>query len=118
MSNDTSSQERKIFEGIKIDVGKSSVVLPPLVLDRLNYNALLGVNWLVYTKEDLDLETMTLKTEGEDIKISVYPNPMAGFTAGKLKVYALKFYWLKPGARMMLEIEYENLSPEKMYMFL
>ena len=99
MPRDTSSQERKIFEGIKIDVGKSLVVFPVLVLDGLHYNILLGVNWLVYTKADLDLKTMTLKTEGEDIKISAHPNPMAGFTAGKLKVYALKFYWLKPGAR-------------------
>ena len=90
----TSSQERKIFEGIKIDVGKSSVVLSALVLDGLHYNILLGACWLVYTKADLDLKTMTLKTEGEDIKISAYPNPMSGVAAGKFKVYALKFYWL------------------------
>ena len=82
-----------------------------LVLDGIHYNVLLGVNWLVYTKADLDLKTMTLKMEGEDIKNSVYLNPMAGFTAGKLKVYALKFYWLEPGARMMLEIEHGTLSP-------
>ena len=118
MPNDTSSQERKIFEGIKIDVGKSSVVLPALVLDGLHYNVLLGVNWLVYTKADLDLKTMTLKTEDEDIKISAYPNPMAGFTAGKLKVYALKFYWLEPGARMMLGTEHETFSLGEMFMFL
>ena len=43
---------------------------------------------------------------------------MAGFTAGKLKVYALKFYWLEPGARMMLEIKYETISPGEMHMFL
>ena len=55
-----------------------------------------------YTKADFDFKTMNLKTEGEDIKISAYPNPMAGFTAGKLKVYALKYYWLEPGAKMML----------------
>ena len=61
---------------------------------------------------------MTLKTEGEEIKISVYPNPMAGFTTGKLKVYALKFYWLEPGAWMMLEIEHGTLSLGEMYMFL
>ena len=61
---------------------------------------------------------MTLKTEGEDIKISAYPNPMAGFAAEKLKVYALKFYRLEPGARMMLEIEHGTLSPGEMYMFL
>ena len=65
-------------------MGKSSVVLLALVLNGLNYNVLLKVNWLVYTKADLDLKTMTLKTEGEDIKISTYTNPMAGFTAGKL----------------------------------
>ena len=61
---------------------------------------------------------MTLKTESKDIKISVYPIPMAGFTAGKLEVYALKLYWLEPRARMMLEIEHETLSFKKMYMFL
>ena len=65
--------------------------MPVLALDGLHYNVLLGVNWLVYTKADLDMKTMTLKMEGLDINISVYPNPMAEFTAGKLKVYALKF---------------------------
>ena len=44
MPNDTSSQERKIFEGVKIDMGKSSIVLPVLVLDGLHYNILLRVN--------------------------------------------------------------------------
>ena len=106
------------LKGIKIDVGKSSVDLPVLILDGFHYNVLLGANWLVYTKADHDLKTLTLKTEGEDIKINAYPNPMAGFAAGKLKVYALKFYWLEPGARMMLEIEHGTLSPGKMYMFL
>ena len=57
---------------------------------------------------------MTLKTEGKEIKISVYPNLMAGFTAGKLKVYALRFYWLEPGAWMMLEIEHKTLSTGEM----
>ena len=55
MPNDTSSQERKIFEGIKINVGKSSVVLPALVLDGLHNSIFFGVNWLVYTKADLNL---------------------------------------------------------------
>ena len=44
MPNDTSSQERKIFEGIKIDMGKPLVVLPALVLDGLHYNIFLEVN--------------------------------------------------------------------------
>ena len=96
-------------------MGKSSVVLPALVLDGLHYNILLGVNWLVYTKADLDLKIMNLKTEGEDIKIGAYPNPMAGFTAGKLKVYAVKLYWLEPGARMMLEIKHNSLSWRNMH---
>ena len=60
---------------------------------------------------------MTLKTEGEDIKISV-SKPMAGFTAGKLKVDALNFYWLEPGARMMSKIKHKTFSPWEMYMFL
>ena len=62
---------------------KSSVVLPALVLDGLDYNILLGVNWMVYTKVNLDLKTMTLKKEGEDIKISAYLKPMTEFSEGK-----------------------------------
>ena len=72
---------------------------------------------MFYTKADLDLKNMTLKMEGEDIKIIMYPNPMAGFTARKLRVYALKFYQLEPGAGMQLEIKHEALSPGEMYNF-
>ena len=36
MPNNTSSKERKIFEGIKIDMEKISAVLPALVLDGLH----------------------------------------------------------------------------------
>ena len=64
---------------------KTSVVLPALVLDGLHYNILLGVNLLVYIKADLDLKTMTLKTDGEYIKINAFLNLMAGFIAVKFK---------------------------------
>ena len=44
ISNDTSIKEIKIFEVIKIDVGKSSAVPLLLVSDGLYYNVLLEVN--------------------------------------------------------------------------
>ena len=43
---------------------------------------------------------------------------MAGFIASKIKVCSLKFYLLEPGAKMLLEIEHDTLSPGEMYMFL
>ena len=48
MPNDTFSQERKVFKGTKVDMGKSLVVLLALVLDGLHYNVLLRVNlWCI-----------------------------------------------------------------------
>ena len=38
-------------------------MLLALLLDGLHYNVLLGGNWLVQTKEDLDLKNMLLKTD-------------------------------------------------------
>ena len=61
-------------------------------MDELHYNVLLGVNCLVQNKVDFYLKSMLLKTDGEDIRISVYCNPMAEFAAKNLKVFVLKFY--------------------------
>lgn len=60
------------------------------------------------------MKTMTLKTEGEDIKISAYSNNFAEFTAGESKVYAFKFNCLESRERMMLQIKHANLSHGEM----
>ena len=51
---------------------------------------------MVQTKADLDLKNMLLKTDREIIRLSAYPNPMAGLMAEKIKGFALKFYQLEP----------------------
>ena len=51
---------------------------------------------------------MLPKTDGEDIKISAYPNPITEFMANKLKVFVSKVYQLEPGKPLPLEVELEN----------
>lgn len=52
-------------------------MFPALMLDEIHYNVLLGLNWLVQTKADLNLKNMLLNTDRENIRISSYSNPIA-----------------------------------------
>ena len=71
----------------------------------------------MYTKLDLDLNTMNIKNEGKDIKISYLSNLLAGFIDEKL----MSMPWDSVGCilgKNVLKINHDTLVLGEIYMFL
>ena len=62
----------------------------------MNYNTMCSWGNLVgIDQKDFDLKNMLPSTEGDNIRMVAFLNPMAGFAANKSMAFESRFYWVE-----------------------
>ena len=100
---------QKVFYNVKIQVGRSVTRLPAIVAEGLQFDLLLGVNWIAVAKAQIDINQKMLAVNGEIIQMKTLQDPVSNLCQGITKVYSQEKVTLGGGKAGTFPVYHKNI---------